>query len=266
MTTLTTENFKMEYYHFGQGKKALVIIPGLSVQSVMNSALAVKQAYKIFNEEYTVYLFDRRKNLPEKYLIHDMAEDTFEAITELGIEMFYLFGVSQGGMIALDMAVNHPERIKKLAVGSTVSEYNENKFQVVDEWIETAKSGDSQKLYQSFAKAIYPSELYNKSKNLLNELAKTVTEDEMKRFVVLAEGVKGYNLTNNLKEIVCPTLVIGSEDDGVFGCDGSKMIYDNLISRQGNELYIYNGYGHAAYDTAPDYKERIFSFFQNDDD
>ena len=26
------------------------------------------------------------------------------------------------------------------------------------------------------------------------------------------------------------------------------------------ELYIYSGYGHAAYDLAPDYKERILEF------
>ena len=32
--TVTTETFSMDYFRFGQGEKTLVILPGLSVQSV----------------------------------------------------------------------------------------------------------------------------------------------------------------------------------------------------------------------------------------
>ena len=44
--TVTAEGFTMDYIRFGHGEKPLVILPGLSVQSVMGSAAAVAEAYR----------------------------------------------------------------------------------------------------------------------------------------------------------------------------------------------------------------------------
>ena len=62
--TVKTEMFSMDYFRFGHGKETLVILPGLSVQSVMGFADAVAEAYQMFADDYTVYVFDRRKELP----------------------------------------------------------------------------------------------------------------------------------------------------------------------------------------------------------
>jgi pimeloyl-ACP methyl ester carboxylesterase len=47
---------------------------------------------------------------------HDMAEDTFELIRQLGIDRAAIVGYSDGGIIGLDIAINHPECVEKLAV------------------------------------------------------------------------------------------------------------------------------------------------------
>jgi len=47
---------------------------------------------------------------------HDMAEDTLELMRQLGIESTVVVGYSDGGIIGLDMAIHHPERVIKLAV------------------------------------------------------------------------------------------------------------------------------------------------------
>jgi pimeloyl-ACP methyl ester carboxylesterase len=47
---------------------------------------------------------------------HDMAEDTVELMRQLGIESAAIVGYSDGGIIGLDMAIHHPERVTKLAV------------------------------------------------------------------------------------------------------------------------------------------------------
>ena len=47
---------------------------------------------------------------------HDMAEDTVELMRQLGIESAVIVGYSDGGIIGLDMAIHHPERVTKLAV------------------------------------------------------------------------------------------------------------------------------------------------------
>jgi pimeloyl-ACP methyl ester carboxylesterase len=53
-------------------------------------------------------------NRPFHY--HDMAEDTVELMRYLGIESAAIVGYSDGGIIGLDMAIHHPERVTKLAV------------------------------------------------------------------------------------------------------------------------------------------------------
>ena len=96
---------------------------------------------------------------------------------------------------------------------------------------------------------------------LLAGAAKTVTPDELNRFIILAEGMKGFNVTDDLSKIACPVLAIGSSDDGVLGADATNQIAKHLKDRPDFQMYMYNGYGHAAYDTAPDYKERLLRFF-----
>ena len=62
--TVRTKDFSMDYFRFGRGEKTLVILPELSIDSVMKYADGVAEAYGSFAEDFTVYVFDRRKELP----------------------------------------------------------------------------------------------------------------------------------------------------------------------------------------------------------
>ena len=259
--TATTDTFSMEYYKFGHGEEALVILPGLSVQSVMGFASAVEEAYQLLADDYTVYLVDRRKNLPESYSVHDMAEDTAEALKAMGLGKVNLFGASQGGMMAMDIAICHPELVSNLVLGSTAPCLDEEHYKTIENWIGLAKDGDREGLYLAFGEAVYPKEVFEQSRDLLIAAAETVTDEDLQRFAILAEGMDGFDVTDKLGSIACPVLVLGSNDDQVVGGEASEKIAELL--KDGNcTLYMYDGYGHAAYDTAPDYKERILDFLR----
>ena len=259
--TVETERFSMDYFCFGEGERTLVILPGLSVQSVMGSADAVAEAYQPLAEEFTIYLFDRRKELPDPYSIHEMAQDTAEAIRALGLEDICLFGTSQGGMIAMEIAVEYPELVEKLALGSASARVEEAEFETIEHWIELAKAGDPAALYLAFGEALYPQELFEQSRDLLLAAAETVSEEDLERFVILAEGIRSFDITEELDRIACPVLVLGSKDDRVLGGEASELIAEKLGEEADCELVLYDGYGHAAYDLAPDYKERLLNFF-----
>ncbi|MEP6942632.1 MAG: alpha/beta fold hydrolase [Betaproteobacteria bacterium] len=47
---------------------------------------------------------------------HEMAEDTLELMRQIGVESARVVGYSDGGIIALDMAIHHPEHVTRLAV------------------------------------------------------------------------------------------------------------------------------------------------------
>lgn len=255
-----TASFTMNYFKFGNGDKTLVIIPGLSVQSVMGSAQLVAQAYASMTDEFTIYLFDRRSDMPKTYLIKDMAQDTAEAIASLGLGKVYLFGTSQGGMIAMQIAIDHPEQVSMLVLGSTSAKIGQNESRGIERWIKLAREGKAEELYLEFGEAVYPKAVYEQSKEIFIQMAKTVTAQDLERFVILAEGINGFDIEPDLRRITCPTLVLGSNDDRVLGGEASKRIFGLIGDQEGSEIYMYDGYGHAAYDTAPDYRERMLKF------
>ncbi|HPU56805.1 MAG TPA: alpha/beta fold hydrolase, partial [Verrucomicrobiota bacterium] len=45
-----------------------------------------------------------------------MAEDILELMTRLGLEQSHLLGHSMGGKAAMQLALNHPERVDRLVV------------------------------------------------------------------------------------------------------------------------------------------------------
>ena len=192
----------------------------------MSSADIVAEAYQSLTNDFTIYLFDRRKELPTSYSIEDMAKDTVEAIKALGLDQVNIFGVSQGDMIALEIAIEEPKLVKKLVLGSTTACVTETMNQTIEEWILLAKKKDAKALYLSFGEAVYSKDVYEQSKNLLVEAAKTVTDDDMDRFVILAESIDGFDVTHDLDKIHCPVLVLGSKDDQVLGSDATDIIVE----------------------------------------
>ena len=256
------QDFAMEYFRFGTGVRTLVILPGLSVQSVMGSADAVAQAYDALAQDYTIYLFDRRETLPDPYPVEEMARDTAEAMLALGLKDVYLFGASQGGMMALVIAIEYPELVKKLVLGSTSAHVLPEQFRSIERWIALAEANDPVGLYLSFGEKIYPPAVFGQFREALIAAGKTVTAAELRRFIILARGIEGFDVSNRVSEIQCPVLAIGVFEDAVLDSDATMEIAEKLDLKPDFRFYLYTGYGHAAFDTAPDYRERIKRFFE----
>ena len=259
--SIKTEAFEMEYLRFGEGKKTLVILPGLSVQSVLLSAGAIAKQYELFSKDFTVFLFDRRKDLPQKYPVSAMAEDTANAMKTLGLSGTCLFGASQGGMIAMSIAIDSPALVSKLALGSTDCRIEPDRCEVIDHWIELAKEARREDLYLSFGERIYPKEIFERYRRALRFMSKRVTKEELERFTVLAEGSRGFDVSSRLCEIRCPTLLISDSEDRVIRPEAAEEIAAQLCENPDFEHRRYHGFGHAAYDTAPDYTQRLYDFF-----
>ena len=255
------DEFSMDYFCFGTGNKTMVILPGLSVQSVMGSAEAIAQAYDIFKDEYTVYVFDRRNELYEGYSVDQMAQDTALVMETLGLKDICLFGASQGGMMSLLIGSRHPELVRKMVLGSAACCVNEQMEQTVGRWVALAEEGQAVSLYLDFGEKLYPAESYESFRDLLVQMGESVTPEELSRFVILALAMKGFDVRSEISRISCPVLILGAEDDAVLGSEAYKELARCLNNA---ELYVYDGYGHAAFDMAPDYKERIFRFFQQE--
>lgn len=257
--TLKTKRNEIDYFSFGEGKKNFIIIPGLSLKSVMLSADGVAWAYDIFRKDYTTYVFDRARHIENGYTVEDMADDIADAMMELGISDAYVFGASQGGMIAQILAIKHPNLVKKMVLGSSASRLGENAKALLKRWVTFAKKGDVVNLNHSIFVNLYSDKMLYSLGDFLDELEKDGTAEEMERFSILANACLGFDAYDLLYKVKCKTLVIGARYDSVLGCQASVEMAEKVNA----ELYLYDA-GHAVYDEAPDYKQRIIDFFENE--
>ena len=251
----------MPYVSFGSGPKKLAILPGLSdgLATVAGKALLLVSPYKPYLNDFTVYLFSRRDPLPQGTSIRDMAADQAAALKALGVERTSVMGVSQGGLVAQYLAIDHPELVEKLVLAVTVPCVNDVILSCVPGWMDMARRGDHKALMIDTAERSYsPAYLkkYRKMYPFLRFVGKPETYD---RFLVNAQAILSFDASAELSNIACPTLIMGGEEDRIVGAEGSQALAARI---PGSVLYLYPGLGHAAYEEAGDFYQRVFRFLK----
>jgi pimeloyl-ACP methyl ester carboxylesterase len=73
---------------------------------------------------------------------HGMAEDTVELMRRLGIENAIIVGYSDGGIIGLDIAIHHPERVTKLVLTGANTRHDGYTAENI-EWLRTFDPGET---------------------------------------------------------------------------------------------------------------------------
>ena len=255
--TAVTERCRMRYFCFGQGERPVLLIPGVSIKSVMESAAAMRYAYKILEREHTVYVPDRREDIPEDFTVWDMAEDMAAAMDKLGISGAYVIGISQGGMIAQVLAARYPERVKKLVLASTAPRSNAVSDDLFDRAEELAAAGKSSELNLLFAERIFSAEFFERFRDVIEGSSAAITAEDLQRFSRMSSHMKDFDIGSELDRISCETLVIVGSEDRVFGTEPSR----ELAQRLGCELCVFEGHGHAVYDETDSFKEKCYEFF-----
>lgn len=110
--------------------------------------------------------------------------------------------------------------------------------------IDTAERAYSQKYLKMFRK-FYP---------IIGMIGKSRSYD---RFFINAKAILEFHTHEELNKIVCPTYIIGGDDDRTVGVNGSYEMKEKI---ERSKLHIYKGLGHAAFDEAKDFYSRVYGF------
>ena len=250
-------SLKTEYFRFGSGSRPLVILPGIGLQRVSLSAAAVKHTYKDFCDDFTVFVIDRREELPERCGIELFADDVAAAMDALGIGSADIFGASMGGMIAQLIALRHPEKVDSLILGSTLARPNPTSEKTIGEWIRLAEEKDLDRLAQNMLPKLYTPRLADQLLLAVDLLFLNVTEKDFERFTTQARAIEGFDILDRLGDIRCPALVLGVEGDKVVTAEASREI----AAQMNAELYIYDSsHAHCVFDEDRDFQKRMLDF------
>ena len=257
--TVPIGNTEICYASFGSGNKVLILLPGLSdgLATVDGKALLLAAPYKLFFKDYTLFMFSRKSNLPDNYSIREMADDQAEAMRKLGIEKASVLGVSEGGMIAQYLAIDHADLIEKLVIAVSAPNANDTVHSVVEAWIGLAKQENHKQLMIYTAEKSYSEAYLKKYRKIYPVIGWIGKPKNYHRFLVNANAILHFDCFDDLKKITCPTLIIGGETDQIVGPIASYEMHEQI---KGSELYMYEKFGHAAYEEATDFNKRVYDF------
>ncbi len=259
--TISLDSGTMDYIRFGNGPRALVMLPGLGdgLRTVKGTALPMALMYRTFAKDYTVYAFSRKNSLPEGYTTRDMAHDQAEVMDRLDLPQADVLGVSMGGMIAQYLAIDHPERVGKLVLAVTCARPNAVLDASIDEWVSCARRDDPAAFMDSNLRRIYSERYYRQNKWLAPIVGHLTKPKSYERFFIQAAACRSHDAYDDLPRISAPTLVVGGVQDRALGGDASREI---AVRIPGAQLKMYAQWGHGLYEEAPDFNAQVLSFLQ----
>ncbi len=253
---LNLKDFQVDTIRFGTGKKALIMIQGLNTNGIKGAGTSLAWMYRLFTKEYTVYLFDRRPEVPEGMTVREMAGDVAEAMDALGIRNADVLGVSQGGMIAQYLAIDRPDLVNRLVLAVTLSRNNDTVRSVIGNWIMLTEQSDWNQFVTDMAEKMYSESYLKRYRPVLPLLTLLQKPKDALRFIRLARACLTCNTYEELDKIQCPVLVIGGGRDKIVTGTASEEIARKLNC----EIYMYDDLGHAAYEEALDFHKRVLDF------
>lgn len=256
---LRIDDTDMDYISFGNGKKTLVMIPGLGdgLKTAKGMAIPFAILYRGFAKNYTVYVFSRKNRLEEGYTTRDMAKDLHRAMSQLGIERADIVGVSQGGMIAQYFAIDFPEIVNKLVLVVTLARQNKIIQGVIPSWIEMAHRKDYKGIMVDTAEKSYTEKRLKQYRPFYSILGNVGKTKDFSRFLIMARACMEHDSYDELAKITAPTLIIGADCDMIVGGKASEEIADRIKC---SELKMYQGFGHGVYEEAKDFNQVVMEY------
>lgn len=212
MPTINLENVSLYYEEQGAGEP-LLLLHGLG-----SNGRSWEYQVEPFARQYRVIVPDvrghgRSAKPAGPYSVSQFANDIFNLLDHLQIDRFHLVGLSMGGMIGFQMAVDHPERLKSMTIVNSGPELIprglKEKWQIlqrrlITRFVSMAKIGEiiGGKLFPEPHQAAYKSQFIEQMSNNDPEAYKAATN-----------ALLGWSVSNKLARIQCPILVISADMD-----------------------------------------------------
>ena len=187
-----------------------------------------------FARHYRTIVFDNRgvgRSAKPRgpYTIHEMADDAAGLLDVIGVERAHLVGVSMGGMIAQELALRHPKRVRGLVLACTFPEPDaeaerQRQFSLARFGGRVTASGETEidvsavdplMLFQHLLPRVFNQSFIDRELPKLLQIFGGALQYGFSLEAILGqvEAIMGHKATDRLHEITAPTLVITGDAD-----------------------------------------------------
>jgi pimeloyl-ACP methyl ester carboxylesterase len=242
----------MHYEDVGSGEP-LVLIMGFGGDHM---AWALQMAD--FSVRHRLIVFDNRgvgqTDAPDHpYTTRMMAGDALGLMDALGIDRAHVLGVSMGGMIAQELALASPERVRSLHLAGTFGRPDAYMLALNSAWREMRIGLGRESTLRALGLWLFSPTTYAERPELIeallqNSLANPYPQS-LAGFLRQGEAVAAHDALERLSAIRCPTLVSVAEDDILVPPRFAREIVARI---EDAELRLVTTAGHGYFLERPD--------------
>jgi pimeloyl-ACP methyl ester carboxylesterase len=229
----------------GAGEPVLLIM-GLGL-----AATAWWRTVLVLAEHFRVISFDNRgagrSDCPRgPYTLTQLADDALAVLDAAGETSAHVYGMSLGGMIAQELALRHPTRVRKLVLGATTP--GGNQHELADKATLAFVERRSEMSAEEAAWASIP---FNYGPVTRQRHADRIGEDiaQRLRFPPTPTGYKAqlaaawrFDATTRLDRLELPALVLHGTEDRVIPVSNGRRL---AAAIPGARLHLLEGAGHV---------------------
>lgn len=255
---------ELEYDLHGAGAP-LVLIHGAQGDRSMFFGIA-----PVFAKQFQVLTFDQRgsgrSEKPDmEYSIALLADDTAALMDQVGFSSAHIIGVSMGGMIAQELALRHPRKVRSLVLGCTTPG-GPQAVRLGGEAL--AKAYSTQPLSpeergKALAEAAFTKGYIEKHPEIIPAMIEARRQRPLDP-VALSHRMKAayaHDAYDRLPQIACPTLVITGKDDVLIAWENSRLLAERI---PGAKLVLLEPAGHVFWTEQPEQSQTaILSFLSS---
>jgi 3-oxoadipate enol-lactonase len=212
MPKLSLGEISLSYEVTGEGQ------PLLFIHGLGSSGRDWELQVAFFSPHYRVVTFDLRghgqsDHPPGPYSIRLFAADTAGLIERLGIAPAHVVGLSLGGMVAFQLAVDRPDLLRSLVIVNSGPEFVVRSFKdllgVVQRFLIVRLLG-MRRMGEVLAERLFPKPEHAPIREMF---AARWAENDRRAYEAAMRAIVGWSVTEHLGEINIPTLVVASDQD-----------------------------------------------------
>ena len=266
MNEAKINGIKIHYREYGKGEPLLLIM-GLSA----NVDWWGEEFLAPLAERFHVVAYDNRgagrSDKPEgPYPIPLMAADAVGMMDHLGWESAHVMGASMGGMIAQELALEYPERVRRLVLLCTNcggSEAVPASPEVLAMLYAPHKGMSEEDIARTSLYLLFPPRYMEENPEKMDEFVKDflIAPIEPQCFVWQITGVTMWSCHSRLADLRHPTLIMAGSEDVLIPPENSRVLAEAIPNSQLVEI---EGAGHGFQAMFPkEMTERTISFLES---
>ncbi|CAB3708791.1 3-oxoadipate enol-lactonase 2 [Paraburkholderia phenoliruptrix] len=190
-----------------------------------------------FRDDYTVLRYDVRGHgetalSPEPFNIADLAGDLAALLDALGAPGTHLVGMSMGGMIAQQFALDHPSRVNTLTIADSTAATLPEARAMWDQRAASARRDGMAPLVPATLERWLTPDFRTAHPEAVEPIREALSRTLPEGYAMACEALRDFDVRSKLGSIRCATLVVAGRHDTGTPPAASQAIADAIEGAQ----------------------------------